>query len=303
MLSLMRHELRLRRRTIIGWTIGLAFFGVMYMSFYPALPDEMLELDFESIEIYKSMGFRTMATFDGYMLSSVFNFLPLLAGVFGIVLGVGALVGEEDSGTLELLASLPVSRLRLYVAKAAALILATLIVTLLVALIMVGVFLALESEMNTSVSAADLFWVVMSQWLVIFAFLALGLLLGAFMPSRGSALAAASAIIVVAFFGNNLAGMVTSLETVQPLSPFYHYAQVAEMLTGDVPWDSVGVLLAMGALPLVLGAPAFQRRDLTVGSWPWQRLRPGAAAAGRPGKARTRAAPSDPGESLCRSRS
>ena len=39
--SLILHELRVRRRTIVGWTIGLTFFAVLYMSFFPALPDDM----------------------------------------------------------------------------------------------------------------------------------------------------------------------------------------------------------------------------------------------------------------------
>ena len=112
----MRHEVRVRRRTIVGWTIGLGFFAVMYMSFFPALPDDMLNLDIGSVDIYKSMGVESMATFDGYMQSTVLNFLPLLAGAFGVVLGVGALAGEEDDGTLELLAALPISRLQLYAA-------------------------------------------------------------------------------------------------------------------------------------------------------------------------------------------
>jgi ABC-2 type transport system permease protein len=276
-ISLLRHEVRVRRRTILGWSIGLAFFGVMYMSFYPALPDEMRSLDLESIDIYRSMGVQSMATFDGYMQSTVFNFLPLLVGAFGVVLGAGAIAGEEGAGTLELLAALPISRLQLYVAKAAALIIAAFLVLLAVALILTGVFLAIQSEIDTSVAALDVFSVMLSHWLIAFVFLSLSLFLSAYLPSRGSALAASVAVLVVTFFGNNLAGMVTELERIQPLFPFSYFVRVAGMFTGDVPWRDVLILLSMGVVFIVLGMLSFQRRDLTVGAWPWQRPRPDGA--------------------------
>lgn len=281
-ISLMLHEVRVRRRTILGWTIGLAFFGVMYMAFYPSLPAEMRNLDMGSIDIYKSMGVQSMATFDGYMQSTVFNFLPLLVGMFGIVLGAGALAGDEDAGTLELLAALPISRLQLYFAKAAAVILAAFSVTLAVAVLEAIVFRAIQSQIETSVTALDLFWVVLGHWLIGFVFLSLGLFLGAFLPSRGSALAVAASVLVLTFFGNNLAGMVTALEQVQPLFPFSYFVHVTEMLRGDAPWADILILVAMGLSTLVLAALGFQRRDLTVGAWPWQRPRPG----GAPGRSR-----------------
>ncbi len=281
MISLMLHEVRVRRRTIIGWALGLGFFAVMYMSFYPALPEEMRNLDIGSVEIYQSLGVESMATFEGYLDSTVINFLPLLVGAFGIVLGAGALAGEEDAGTLEHLAALPISRLQLYVAKAVAVIVAAVLSLLAVGAVAAAVFLALESEIDTSVTAADVFWVLLGHSLIAFVFVSLGLFLGAFLPTRGSALAAASAILVVTFFGNNLAGMVTELESVQPIFPFSYFRRYADMLTGDVPWDDVLVLIAMGAVLLVLGAIAFGARNLTVAAWPWQRPQPAGTSARR----------------------
>jgi ABC-2 type transport system permease protein len=269
MRSLMIHEIRVRRRTILGWTVALAFFAAMYMAFYPALPDEMRNLDMGSIDIYKSMGVQTMATFDGYMQSTVFNFLPLLAAVFGLLLGTGALAGEEDAGTIEHLAALPISRVQLYAAKAIAVIAAAFFVMLAAALVVAGVFLVIEGKVDTSVTALDLASVVVAHGLIAFVFLSLGLCLGALLPSRGMANAVASVVLVLTFFGNNLAGMVEVLERVQPLFPFHYFGSIAQSLTGDMPWADVLVLLAMGLGALLLGAVGFRGRNLTVGAWGW----------------------------------
>jgi hypothetical protein len=43
------------------------------------------------------------------------------------------------------------------------------------------------------------------------------------------------------------------------------------MLTDDVAWGDMLVLLLMSIGFLVLAVLSFQRRNLTVGAWPWQR--------------------------------
>ena len=273
MYKLLLHEVKVRRGAIIGWTIGLGFFSIMYMSFYPALPPEFLEFALEEIEIYQAMGVMSMATFDGYMLSTVYNFLALLAGVFGIMIGIGALAGEEDSGTLELLASLPLSRLQLFLAKAAALAMVVLLVMVLVGVAVVVAFMAIQDQFETFVTTADLFLVTLSHWLITYVFAALSLFIGAYFPNRRASLSAAFAILVLAFFGNNLAGLVSSLEPLQPFMPFYYFDQVVGVFVGDAAWGEALMLLVMAVGFLLLGMISFQKRNLTVGAWPWQRAR------------------------------
>jgi putative exporter of polyketide antibiotics len=91
MVKLLLHEIRMRRGAIIGWTIGLAAFILMYVTVYPTLPPEYFDVSLEDIEFYKVLGVMNMATFEGYLFSVVYNLLPLLAGIFGITLGVGVL--------------------------------------------------------------------------------------------------------------------------------------------------------------------------------------------------------------------
>jgi ABC-2 type transport system permease protein len=275
MLNLILHELRVRRGTIIGWILGLGFFAILYMSFFPALPQEMLNLNLEEVEFYRGMGVMSMATFEGYMLSTVYNFLPLLVAIFGVVIGVGSLAGEEDSGTLELLAALPLSRAQLLLGKAAALALASFGVMLVVALLVLGVFLGLEDQIDTPITGPDLFWATLSSWLLALVFITLSLFFSAYLPNRLTALAASVVAVMVSFFGNNLAGMVESLEVIQPVLPNYYTARIVRMLSGEVVWNEMLALAGMALVFLVLALLSFQRRNLTIGAWPWQRARMG----------------------------
>lgn len=271
MISLLQHELRVRRGSIIGWALGLGFFNIVYTIIYPNLPVEMREIDVRAIAFLDSLGIQTFATFEGFILGTMFNFLPLLVGLFGVATGISALAGEEDEGTLELLASLPVSRLQLILTKAVALFISAAIVLVIDGVLAATVFTLLDLE--TPVTAWDMFRTVQSLWLMAFVFMTLSLFLGAYLPNRGVALGVAMTALFVSFFGDNLAGMAPVLEPLQPFLPHWYFESVVQMLTGAVPWREVGILLLIGLGFLVLAVISFQRRNLTVGAWPWQRAR------------------------------
>jgi ABC-2 type transport system permease protein len=272
MISLLWHELRSRRRAIPGWTIALSFFSVIYMIIYTALPAQVRGIDPQTLALLKSLGVQTLATFEGFILGTEFNVLPLIAGIFGISLGIGALVGEEDDGTLELLASLPIPRVKLIMAKAVALFISVFIVLFTAGLVAMAVFTMLR--IDTSVTALGLFRVILSTWLIAFVFTTFALFLGAYLPNRGAALAGAMAALLVSFFGENLAGMAPVLDPYRPFFPFSYFKRIVEMLTGTVAWKDIFILLSMGAGFLILAVLSFQRRNLTVRAWPWQRPKP-----------------------------
>lgn len=267
MLSLLLHELRVRRGGIIGWSLGLSIYAGLYTAFYPALPDEMMALDYQDIELFQLFGEMNMATFESYMGSSVFNFLGVLLGIFAVISGVGILAGEEDNGTLEQLVTLPLRRWQLVLAKALALAIAALIVLAIVGLVIAAVFTAVESQVETTVTAGDLFLMTLAIWPLALVFMLLSLFLGALLPSRRAASAAAATLLVAAFFGNNLAGLFDALRPVQLLSPFNYYDSSPRALQAGFAWSEGGVLLAAAVVFLLLTVVSFGHRDITVGRW------------------------------------
>lgn len=279
MLNLLWCEVRIRRGSILGWTIGLSFLSVIYMVIYPALPPEVRQIDPQALAILKSLGIQTLATFDGFILGTEFNVLPLITGIFGVSMGISALVGEEDDGTLELLAAQPISRIQLILTKAVALSIVAFIALVVAGLVAMGVFTILR--IDTPVTAPDLFWVVLSHWLMAFVFLTLSLFLGAYLPNRGTAMSAAMAVLLVSFFGENLAGMAPVLEPYQPFFPFSYFKHIVGMLTGEIAWGDMLTLFLIGLGFLVLAVLSFQRRNLTVAAWPWQRPKPPNEKSGR----------------------
>ena len=268
MFRLLWQELKFRRNAIIGWGVGLCFFPVVYVSIYPQFAEEMQGL--ADLDIYKAMGV-TIGSLEDWIGSTIILFVPLLAAIYALINGTGTLAGEEEDGRLEMMVTLPLPRWQVLSAKALALSAALFLILFFVSLVSGGVFMAMEGQLETDLVVSDLVTGLLSAYPLPWAIGMISLFLAAFCASRRSAALIAAAILIVGYFGSNLAGMVSSLESLKPLFLFsYLDTSGNALLEGQQAGDWL-TLLAVGLVSLGLAVFFFRRRNLTVGIWPWQR--------------------------------
>ena len=271
MFNLLLHELRVRRGAIIGWGIGLILFILIYLPVYPSMQEQLQAFDIESIAIYQAMGISSMNTLEGYASSTIVQFIPILLGIYALINGTATLVGEEDNGTLELLVAMPLARWQIVTIKAVAMVIATLLIALMAALGAIGVFLAIEGQIETTMTAIDLFWAVMSGWPLALALMMISLFLGAYLPSRRIASVVATLVFIVSYFGNSVANLTDQLEPLRPIFLFSYLNISPQVFTEGVNGSDMAVLLATAVFFFLLALASFQRRNITVGAWPWLR--------------------------------
>jgi ABC-2 type transport system permease protein len=283
MLKLLLQELRNRRNGIIGWSIGLTFLPALYVGIYPQFASELegmqgiLEMD-----LYKAMG-MSFTTFEDWLASTVINIVPILLAIYAVLDGTGTLAGQEDEGKLELIVVLPIPRWQIVTVKAIAHGLTLFLILVIVSFTTTIVFLSIESQIETFLVATDVVWSLWYTWPVVFAFGMIGLFLGVFTPRRRIASLITTVVVVVSYFGSNLANQV---EAVEPFGPFFlfHYLNATSDLWVSGPSGSdLFALLAIAFVAFLLAIVFFQRRDLTVGVWPWQKGRLPASVAGSRG--------------------
>ncbi len=265
-------ELVKRRVAIFGWGLGLAAYGAMVTAIAPELASQLGAIDLQSIAIYAAMGITTNIDSALSMLSMYIPFMGLMAAAYALIAGVNALAGEEENGTLENVLAMPLRRRRIVIAKAWALAVAVALVLFIAFLGYAVAFLAIQDQLESSITLEKLLLGSLEPWPLCFAFAMLGMLLGAFLPRRMHALMIGLIILIAAYFINNLAAISPSLETLQPFSPFYYYGAGAA-LTDSPDVNNILILLGIGLGALLLALISFQRRDVTVGQWPWQRRR------------------------------
>ena len=182
-----------QRWSLPWWTIGLVALAVITLLFYPFVRDTPL-LD-ELTEWMPEVLLRAFV-------------VPLVLLAYAIVEGTGAIAGEEERGTLDLLLSNPLTRRRVVVEKFAALMGTTLVLAIGVAIVEMEISLGRVAEANLS---ARFLGMTFGAW---------ALALGSITGKRGLSIGVASVLGFAAYFLNALAPLVKSLEPLTKLSPF-----------------------------------------------------------------------------------
>ncbi len=269
MLSLLLQELRFRRGAIIGWGIAIACLSVIYVGVYPEIAEDMDSTTWNS-DLYQMFG-MSFGAFEDWVASMVIAFVPVLLAIYAVVDGTGTLAGEEDDDRLELIVALPIPRWQIVTVKAIAHGIALFLILLIQAIIAASIFLAIESQVETTMAAWDMIWSLLYIWPLVMALGMISLFLGTFSPRRRTAAMLSTVIVVVSYFGNNLSGQVSALEPLQPLFPFYYLDATAGLFETGPQASDVLTLLGLALVAFGLAVFFFQRRNITVGAWPWQR--------------------------------
>jgi ABC-2 type transport system permease protein len=253
-------------RSFLWWSLGLVGFVALIVSVYPTVHSNpslnKLAEDYpEALQAFIAFGGAVdYASAAGYLGIELFSLMvPLLLLVASIGTGAGAIAGEEERGTLELLLANPVSRTKVVLEKAAALVceIAGLGVVLWLAL-WIG---ALAADMD--ISAGHLAAATLSAVLLALAYGSVAILLGAATGRHAVAVGLTAAAAVAAYLVNGLAPLVSALEVPQKLSPFYHYA-AGDPLRHGLSLGHLAVLAAIAVAATALAPWFFGRRDLAT---------------------------------------
>jgi ABC-2 type transport system permease protein len=200
----------------------------------------------------------------GFLDFSLFSYLPVVAGIFAVLLGSGLLAADEEKGVLDLILAHPISRSDLFwgrfiaFADAAALILGLTWLGYVSGLPMV------DWEANT--------WDLLLPHLALLALLllygALALFMSMLLPSRSLAASLSGALMVASYLVNSLASIFAQLEPLDKILPMRYY-QGGWALNG-LEWGNLLILVSLTLLLALLAWLLFLRRDIRVsgeGSW------------------------------------
>ena len=266
--SIFTKSLRDLRRSYTWWVIGVVLFGGFMMAFYPSFRDNDAFKD--TIEAYPEdlmaifgiSSLEDITSPEGFLNTYMFGLTTsvLVFTIFAVVLGSGAVAGEEGRGTMEILISEPVTRWRVVMEKFAAMIVAT--VALGVVLLLVVLLGAIVVDMD--ISSLRIVETTVSLLLVSLTFGSIAFAAGCLTGSRSVAASVAAAVAVGTYLltvGRELADF---MDPAKWASPFYYY-NGADPIYNGLNLAHASVLVA---IILVFGLAAgflFQRRDLRLG--------------------------------------
>jgi ABC-2 type transport system permease protein len=243
----------------------MAFYSGALVALYPSISSIIAIRDIfdklpEAMRALFAPGGVDLTTPEGFIATEFFSIVgPLLFLGYTIGIAGSATAAEEERGTIDMLAALPIARWRIPFEKYFALIVGTAILG--VALwggIVVG-----ARVVNVEVSATGLAALTASAALMGLLFGALALLVGAASGRRTLSIGLAFGAAILSYFVYSFSELVDALKPVRPLSPFTYYIGDSPLVNGLLP-RNVAILAAATVIFLVLALIAFSRRDLRV---------------------------------------
>jgi ABC-2 type transport system permease protein len=253
-------DLRLRRRPMLGYAVGLAVYAFAIVALYPSFKsdsslDKLVQNDKTLMAAFGVNGSLTSPS--GWLNANLYNnFLPLIVVILTVGYGAWSIAGQDENGTLALVASLPATRRSIVLQKAFALtVQAVPAVLLTLACVVAG------RAFDLHVGTPQLWWTTVAVWLLAVDFGAAALLVGTVTGNRGVALGVASGLAAAAYLVSSLAASVRWLHPGRIVSPFY-WAVGNDPLDNGVSALAFGVLAGIAVALVAATVAAIERTDL-----------------------------------------
>jgi ABC-2 type transport system permease protein len=264
MFTIFRHHFWRSKGQILGWGIGLALVGLYMVTFYDTIIDQREQLE-GLLEAYPPElfaffgGIEDMFSPQGYFHTYLFSYLPLVLGIFAVLAGSGLLASDEESGTLDLVLSYPISRAGLYAGRVLAF---SAILFSILAIIWLGIAAFMPTS-QLELSSLALAYPHLSAFAAMFLYGTLALLLSMLLTSRSMAAMVSGLVLVANYFIESLANLDESLRSLARFLPL-HYYQGGLAIDG-MNWSWFSGLMLGGLALTFLAWLLFERRDIRVG--------------------------------------
>jgi len=255
---------------MLGWGIGLAILIFLHFPYYASL-----SLETRNAMLLYGQNFRflgepvALLTPGGYATWHTLGFVPVILGIWTVLVGSRLVRGEEERGSLDVVLATSWPRVRILAEKIAALLTAVLVISLLFAL---GAVIG-EASAGIQVDIAGAVLAGVNIGVTVFLFGMLALLLSHLLLHQAAAAGIASGLMVLSYLLNGLGRIVEHGEWIQYLSPLYYYDMSKPLIsTYGTNAGALLFLLAVGMLFALASFPLFMTRDISGTALPTWKL-------------------------------
>lgn len=254
--EVLTHEIRQRAVGAVVLAVILGAFGALALAIADALGGFIEEVTASFPEVLSSLlGSNSPG---GYVVGEMFNLIfPIAVVTFAVIVGAGALAGEERDGTMSLLSAQPVTRTRLLWVKAAGIVLALVVVVGVNWVVMASFIAADATELTLNGLTAG----TIHLFFLGLAFGAIAFAVAAATGRPALASAVAGGIAVTAYLVATMLP-IAGLDGWAEASPWYYYLANSDPLRDGISLADLGIFAAIIVVAMAVAALVFPRRDL-----------------------------------------
>ncbi len=262
-MAVLNKEIKKGAKGFLIWTAVIAFMLSVCVFVYPAMKDQMGEMN----EMFANMGSFTAAfgmdqlnfgTFIGFYGIEIGNVLGLGGGFFAAYLGITMLSKEEKEHTAEFLLTHPISRVSVLIQKLAAVMIQIVLMNVITFLF--GVISAVI--VGEDVPFKELFLIHSVYLILQIEIGAVCFGLSAFVRRGSIGIGLGSAAVL--YFMNLIVNISVKAEPLKYITP-YAYAKPEDVIQNmSFDWLLVGLGILYGIVFVAVGFIIYGRKDMTA---------------------------------------
>ena len=260
-MTLVQHELKQSRISLIVWTLSIASLLAVCVFLYPSMKNEMDAVS----EMFSSMGSFTAAfgmdkvsfgTLTGFYVVECGNIVGLGGAFFAALCGISVLAKEEKEHTAEFLMTHPVSRWRVVTDK---------LIAVIFQLVILNVAVYLTAVVSIALIGEDIPWKELNLLHLAYFFLQVETATVCFGISaflRRSGMGIGLGIAMLFYFLNLVANITEEADFLKYITPF-GYAEGADIVNSlSVNGELMAVGVAFTVAGIVISYVKYCKKDL-----------------------------------------
>ena len=260
-MTLVQHELKQSRISLIVWTLSIASLLAVCVFLYPSMKNEMDAVS----EMFSSMGSFTAAfgmdkvsfgTLTGFYVVECGNIVGLGGAFFAALCGISVLAKEEKEHTAEFLMTHPVSRWRVVTDK---------LIAVIFQLVILNVAVYLTAVVSIALIGENIPWKELNLLHLAYFFLQVETATVCFGISaflRRSGMGIGLGIAMLFYFLNLVANITEEADFLKYITPF-GYAEGADIVNSlSVNGEMLAVGVAFTVAGIVISYVKYCKKDL-----------------------------------------
>lgn len=267
MFTIFLRTIKDKKLSLLIYCISALCFLWMYVSLFPSIASQFDALN-EYIKSFPK-GFmdafgidpETFTTFEGYIGSEQFSFVwPIMLIALVGAFGANAIATEIEKGSAELLLSLPISRIKIFISRLLA---GVLVVTIFSAISILSV--APIADLYDIGYKFSHFW---SLFLLActfgYAVLGISLLFSAIFNEKGKAIFATTGLLIAMYVLFIVSALKENLSDLKYISFFYYFSPSKVLAHNVVPENAFLIFILIFFISSAAAGYWFNKKDVAV---------------------------------------
>lgn len=250
----------------IAWSLVLGIIFALVMLLFKIIGNMSgsVTSSLESLPLLvrEIMGLQTMPNFAESLsyFAYFFQFVVLIASIYGGIVGARTLAPEEGKGTIEFLYSLPVSRASIATQKLLSAIVGYFIFTVILSAIAAAATFYIDKSLGLVTTILNLSPAFFALFFCGLIFLAIGFMFSALLRSGGESIPITLAIVVITYILGLMGSIVGQVSFLRFVSPIHNSIPLVYIETG-ISFLFVIVGLAIIVAAIVVAQLIYKRKN------------------------------------------